>query len=169
MTDPKSFAVLPPAVRRALDAVRRRIRAYVLVEGVAIVVAVLGVIFWLGLAVDRYFEPTAASRRIAIIFAACIFVYVCYQYLLRRLIVALPDATLAVLLERRFPALKDHVLTAVDVAAQSEWAHNYHPELIARTNQDAAASVSEVNASDLFDLRPVLSALRLGSCSSVPS
>jgi hypothetical protein len=154
MSEPKSIPVLPPTVRRALDAVRFRIRAYVALEGMAVLVAVVGVMFWLGLAIDHYFEPSAAIRRIALILAACVAVYTCYRYLLRRLIVPISDTTLAVLLERRFPALKDHVITAVDVA-QPDRAHAYHHELVARTNREAAMSVSEVNTFDIFDLRPV--------------
>ena len=42
---------LPPAVRRILDAVRRQIRTYVWVEGLAILVALFGAAFWIGLLV----------------------------------------------------------------------------------------------------------------------
>src|SRR5947207_1672604 len=103
MIEPNSISDLPIAVQAALDSVRRRIRVYVLLEGMAIVVAVIGVMFWLGLALDWYFEASADTRRIAIVAAACITSYVCYRYLLRRLIVPISDTSLAILLERRFP------------------------------------------------------------------
>ena len=43
--------------------------------------------------------------------------WVAYRFLLRRVFVRLTDASFAVLLERRFPELGDHMLTAVDMAA----------------------------------------------------
>src|SRR4051812_38742876 len=124
MSEPKSSPLLPPTVRQALDAVRFRIRAYVALDGMAILVGVVGVIFWLGLALDHYFEPSPSTRRIALSLAACVALYTAYRYLLRRLIIPISDTTLAVLLERRFPALKDHVITAVDIA-QPGRAHAY--------------------------------------------
>src|SRR3954451_6326335 len=156
MTEPISSQMLPLAVRESLDAVRRRIRAYVLLQGIAIVIATVGVIFWVGLAIDWYFEPSGEIRRVGIIAAVCIAVFTAYRYLLRRLVVPISDTTLALLLERRFSTLKDHLITSVDVASQTNRSLTFHPELVARTNQAAAASVSEVETSQLFNLRPLL-------------
>jgi hypothetical protein len=156
MTEPISSQMLPLAVRESLDAVRRRIRAYVLLQGIAIVIATAGVIFWVGLAIDWYFEPSGEIRRVGIIAAVCIAVFTAYRYLLRRLIVPISDTTLALLLERRFSTLKDHLITSVDVASQTNRSLTFHPELVARTNQAAAASVSEVETSELFNLHPLL-------------
>jgi hypothetical protein len=156
MPDPNNTRELPNSVRRTLDAVRRRIRAYVWVEGLAITVVALGLIFWLGLATDWLFEPSPTTRRISLIAAACIAFYVCYRYLLRRIFVPISDTTAAVLLERRFPALKDHVITAVDVASIPAHAAAYHPELVAKTNEAAGAAITTVNPRDLFNHRPLV-------------
>src|SRR5690349_21390964 len=117
MPTPANTPELPSNVRRVLGAVRRRIRAYVWLEGIAITIVALGLLFWIGLATDWLFEPSPAIRRIVLIAAGCIAFYVCYRYLLRRIFVPISDKTAAVLLERRFPALQDHVITAVDVAS----------------------------------------------------
>ena len=106
MPTPTTTTELPPSVRRTLDAVRRRIRAYVWVQGLAITIISLGLMFWLGLAADWLFEPSPTIRRIGLIAAGCIAFYVCYRYLLRRIFVPISDTTAAVLLERRFPALQ---------------------------------------------------------------
>src|SRR6476659_6779570 len=156
MPDTTTTTGLPASVRRTLDAVRRRIRAYVWVQGVAITIIALGLIFWLGLAADWLFEPSPTIRRIGLIAAACIAFYVCYRYLLRRIFVPISDTTAAVLLERRFPALKDHVITAVDVASIPAHAAAYHPDLIAQTNEAAGAAISTVNPKDLFNHRPLV-------------
>jgi hypothetical protein len=139
-----------------LDAVRRRIRAYVWVQGLAITIIALGLIFWLGLAADWLFEPSPTIRRIGLIAAGCIACYVCYRYLLRRIFVPISDTTAAVLLERRFPALKDHVITAVDVASIPAHAAAYHPDLIAQTNEAADTAITKVNPRDLFNRRPLV-------------
>ncbi len=161
MPQPANTTALPLAVRRALDAVRRRIRAYVCLEGVAIVIAALGFAFWLGLAVDWYFEPAPTTRRIGLIVVAAAALYVCYRYLLRRLFVRISDTSAAVLLERRFPALQDHVMTAVDVASLPDHVAKYHPDLIAQTNQAADAAIATVDPRDVFDRRPLVRALSI--------
>src|SRR5262245_65846341 len=109
MPDRPTTLDLPLGVRQMLDAVRRRIRAYVWVQGLAAIIIAIGLAFWLGLAVDWLFEPSPTARRVGLIAAGCVVLYVCYRYLLRRAFVAIPDTTAAVLLERRFPALKDHL------------------------------------------------------------
>ncbi|HVT29952.1 MAG TPA: hypothetical protein VHE81_18185 [Lacipirellulaceae bacterium] len=150
---------LPFAVRRALDAVRRRIRAYVWIEGLAIVVATLGVAFWLGLAIDWTFEPSPAVRRIGLIAIAGVLLYVCYRYLLRRLFTPITDTSAAVLLERRFPALNDHLITAVDVASSPERTAIFHAELVAQTNEAASAGIANVDLGEVFNRRPLIRSL----------
>ncbi len=159
MPDPTTTPGLPTSVRRTLDAVRRRIRAYVWVQGVAITIIAVGLIFWLGLAADWLFEPSPTIRRIGLIVSGGLAGYVCYRYLLRRIFVPVSDTTAAVLLERRFPALKDHVITAVDVASIPAHAAAYHPDLIAKTNEEAGAAIAAVNPKDLFNRRPLFRAI----------
>lgn len=159
MPEPRNISELPPSIRRMLDAVRRRIRAYVWVQGLAILVVTLGLIFWLGLAADWLFEPSPNIRRAGIAAAVCIAIYVCYRYLLRRAFVPISDSTAAVLLERRFPALKDHVITAVDVASIPVGAANYHPDLITKTNEAADTAIAKINPRDLFNRRPLVRSL----------
>ncbi len=150
---------LPHAVRRTLDVVRRRIRVYVWLEGVAILIATLGLAFWLGLAVDWLFEPSPAVRRMGLIAVAIIGLYVCYRYLLRRVFVPISDATAAVLLERRFPALQDHVITAVDVASVPDRAVLYNPALISQTKRAADAAIASVEPGELFNRGPLVRSL----------
>jgi hypothetical protein len=159
MPDRTTNLELPTAVRGALDAVRRRIRTYVWIDGVAKVIIALGFAFWVGLALDWVFEPSADVRRIAIVAVALFTLYVSYRYLLRRAFVPISDTSAAILLERRFPGLKDHVITAVDVASGSDRAATYHPGLLLQTNQAANSAVAAVNPSDIFNRRPLLQSI----------
>ncbi|MCI0332583.1 MAG: AtpZ/AtpI family protein [Planctomycetes bacterium] len=150
---------LPPAVRRVLDAVRRRIRAYVWLQGIALVALVLGVAFWIGYFLDRFFEPSPTVRQVGMFLIAIVTLYVAYRYVLRRAMVCISDASAAALLERRFPTLNEHVLTAVDVASRPDRAASFHPQLVHETQQSAAQAVASVRAEELFNRGPLLRAV----------
>jgi hypothetical protein len=154
---------LPPAVQRILGTVRRRIRAYVWLEGMALLVVVAGVAFWLGLAIDWYFEPSPALRQLGWIAFGLAGLYVAYRYLVRRVAIPISDASAAALLERRFPALSEHVLTAVDVASSPQRAALYHPDFVHQTQQSAAHAVAAVDASQVFNRRPLVRAIGIAA------
>jgi hypothetical protein len=145
---------LPPALRRVLDALRRRIRIYVWIEGLALIAVLLGVAFWVGLAADWTFEPSRDGRKLSLIALAIAVLFVAYRYLLRRIFVPISDSSLAVLLERRFPSLGDHVLTAVDSAAPEHPAE-YNAELMSQTHSQAVRALAGIQPDRVFDRRPV--------------
>jgi hypothetical protein len=149
---------LPLAVRRVLDAVRRRIRAYVWLEGLAILIVMLGIAFWLGLAADWSFEPSPAVRRSAIFVVGCLAAAVCYRYIIRRAFVPISDSSAAILLERSFPHLRDHVTTAVDISAPGRLTTS-HADLVQQTQAAADEAVSNVRIGQLFNRRPLGRAL----------
>jgi hypothetical protein len=149
---------LPPAIRRILDVLRRRIRTYVWIQALAIILALFGLAFWVGLAADWTFEPSSDVRRIALFVLGAALLFVTYRYLLRRIFVPISDASLAVLLERRFPNLGDHVLTSVDVAAPEHLAE-YNPELMSRTHGEAVRAIASVDAGKVFNRRPLTRAV----------
>ena len=152
---------LPHAIRSALAAVRRRIRAYVWVESLATLVAVLGLAFWLGMLGDWAFEPTPETRKLALAAVGIITLFVAYRYLLRRAFVPISDSAAAMLLERRFPQLSEHLVTTVDVANSPERAAAFHPQFIAETTRAADAAVANLAIGDLFNRKPLLRALAL--------
>jgi hypothetical protein len=139
--------------------VRQRIRAYVWLQGIALVVLVVGVAFWIGLALDRTFEPPPGVRKIGLVLLGAATSYVAWRYIVRRVVVSISDASAAALLERRFPALKEHVLTAVDVASRPDRAAAFHPQLVRETQQSAAQVVAGVRPEELFNRGPLLRAV----------
>ncbi len=141
---------VPPIVQRKLAQVRRGVRAYVWIEGLAAIVTTLALAFWLGLLLDWLFEPSPAVRLAAVGAVVALVFWIAYRTLFRRAFVRLPDASLAALLERRFHQFKDHLLTAVDLAQGDDGQATYHPELVARTCAAAAAAAKNVNAGQLF-------------------
>jgi len=138
-----------------LDAVRGRIRAYVALQGAALVVVVLGIAFWVGLAIDRSLEPSPVVRKAGLLLLAVAALYVAWRYILRRVMVPISDASAAALLERRFPALDEHLLTAVDVASRPDRASTFHPRLVRETRQSAVEAVANVRPEELFNRGPL--------------
>ena len=146
---------VPPAIERKLAQVRRGIRATSGWEGLSAIAIAVGAAFWIGLWLDWMFEPAPAVRLAAMIGTAGLGLWVAYRYLLRRAFVRLPDASLAVLLERHFTQLKDDLLTAVDLAAGEGATAVYHPELLTRTRVSAAAATANLNPGELFHRGPL--------------
>ena len=147
---------LPPAIRRVLDAVRRRIRAYVWIEGLAIIVVAgrPGVLARAGGRLD------CSSRRSTCAASHCscsapASLYVAYRYLLRRDLRADFRLQPAVLLERRFPNLRDHVLTAVDVAAPRNLRPDVSSGAMFATHGRRLRAIAGIDAGAGLQSRPI--------------
>src|SRR5882724_4496545 len=108
---------LPVVVQEKLREVRSGIRRYVWLEGAAAIAIALAGAFWIGLLLDWLLEPPPSVRIAGMAIAAAGVLWVAYRYLLRRVFVRLSDSSIALLMERRFPELGEHMLTAVDMAA----------------------------------------------------
>src|SRR5882757_6771713 len=108
---------LPIDVQQKLHEVRRGIRKYVWLEALAAIAIGLAVAFWVGLLLDWLFEPAPSVRLAGMVLAAAGVLWIAYRFLLRRAFVQLNDASLAMVMERRFPELGEHMLTAVAMAA----------------------------------------------------
>ncbi len=131
MTAPAS-PLIGPTLGDILRRLRRRIRAQVLLYGIASLVLLAGAIFWLSLAIDWAFEPSRGVRIGMIVASAAVGVAVIYGLILRRLFVQLSDANLALLLERKFPAFKDGLITAVQLSSRRS-SGIWHQQMLAET------------------------------------
>ncbi len=104
---------LPRELNSVLGRLRRLIRLYVWVEGLAATVAVTGTLFWLGLAVDWLLEPSPRVRMVLAVAAVATLSAVAYRWLFSRAVRRLGDSNMALLLERRYPQLNDSLLTSL--------------------------------------------------------
>ena len=152
---------VPPAIEQKLGQVRRGIRTYVWLEGLAAIVITLAVAFWSGMLLDWLFEPSPKVRLAAMVGVGLLGLWVAYRQLLRRAFVRLSDSSLAVLMERHFRQLNDHLLTAVDLAMGDDNSAVYHPAMVERTRTAAASAVAQVNPSELFRRGPLAGKLVL--------
>src|SRR6187397_2449652 len=95
---PTSLPVAEP-IQKLLAGLRRKIRAYVWLQGVALAIAWLAASFWITLALDWMIEPPPAFRALLLVAVAAVLLWLVYRFILVRAFVPLRDTSMAVLLE----------------------------------------------------------------------
>src|SRR3990172_8751336 len=166
-TNPQQLE-LAPAIRSKLTALRRRIRRYVWLEGLAASVAWLGIAFWASLAVDWFFEPPRAVRVLVLGIAGLGLVWVLFRRIFRRAFVRLSNRNMAMLLERHFSQFDESLLTAVELtdpgrgtAQQADHPSSFilHPSsftaMLAHTCRQAAVPIGDVRLRKVFNPVPL--------------
>jgi hypothetical protein len=144
-----------------LGQLRSRIRRYVLLEGTALVLVVLGCAFWISLAVDYWFEPAVGIRRALLLIGLTAVVAAAAWYLLLRLMRHFRTRALALVLERRFPELNDRLITAVELAESTRRPSGLTAAMLERTAREAADLVRRLELREVFNVRPLARALGL--------
>jgi hypothetical protein len=146
----------PRAISRKVAQMRLAVRLYVLLEGLAALVIVAGLAFWLGLAVDWKFEPSPAWRIVMWIAMAAAASVVAWLYILRRVFSVLRSDSLALLVERKHPQLGESFVTTVQAAGAggAAPAQRHMLDASARRAEEALPGVS---LSRVFDYRPLAS------------
>jgi hypothetical protein len=146
---------IAPAVRNLLDALRGRIRRYVWLQGVAVSVAWLALGFWGSLLLDWSFEPPAAIRVAILALILVGFLAIWYRLVFRRVFARLSDASMAMLLERRFPQFNESLLTAVELSGRPLDAQECSPVMLRRTCREAETPVAGVRLAWIFNPSPL--------------
>ncbi len=154
-----------PAVLHPLDRLRGTIRRYVALEGLAILGLYVALWFWIGLLLDfGLFKATGfdwvqeAPRGVRITLLVILsvgLVAVLAVKVVRRLLVEFRPDALALVLERRFPAmLGDRLITAVELADLDRAAEQgYSRAMVEQTIRDAAERVGQVPVHEAFNWR----------------
>lgn len=151
-------------LEQTLRAVRRRIRIYVAVEGLAWVVAIGCLAFWIALGADWLFEPASRVRLAFVVACGAVVVVTFYRSFLRRAFAHIADRNVAMLLERRFRALDDSLLTALDdprralkkrdKAAAEAAGSSPNRAMLDATGRQARATLADAHLGELFDPAP---------------
>lgn len=158
---------LPPgSIPGVLSGLRRQIRWYVTLEGIAWVLVVVAAIFWVTLGLNwGYFKLSRLELpkwfRAALGVGAVLLVVAVFSVLLvRRLIKSMRAKALALVLERRFPELDDRLITAVEAhTAKSSTDTALTRVMLARTVSDVDAQASKLPVRDVFRGAPLWRAL----------
>src|SRR5262245_24923234 len=152
-----------PDVFFVLGELRSRIRRYVALEGLGIVLAVVGLAFWLSLATDYWLELSVGVRKFFLVLAAGITAAAVVRYLLLRLIRVFRSRALALVLERRFPELNDRLITAVELANSGKAESPLTAAMLRQTADEAAELSHRLQLREVFEIGPLFkSALAAG-------
>jgi hypothetical protein len=159
----RNLAEAHQRVRSPLERLRRFIRAYVSLEGAAVVGLYLTLWFWIGMVLDygvfRLFhfdwvQETAWGVRcgVLVVLLSGLLAAVALT-VLTRLFREFRDASLALVLERRYPQiLGDRLITAVELADPRKAADiGYSPAMVQETIHEAAQRVERLKIKEVFD------------------
>lgn len=150
---------LAPNIRSKLAGLRRRIRLYVWVEGLALAVIWLGATFWLMLGLDYLIahltgtELPAWTRAWILVRVGMVLAFILVYWVFARAFVRLPDHSMAVLLERYFRDFGDSLVTAVEMSEEPEHARSFNTQMLAAANERAQADIDRVRLGEVFNTR----------------
>ena len=149
-----------------LDRLRGRIRKYVLLEGLALSLAVLAGLFWLSLGLDHawfavsrlelpvWFRATFNVAGIGLI------AFLLVSWVGLRLFRSFRTKALALVLERRFPELDDRLVTAVELAnSVSERDSELSRAMLRKTVDDAVRAAQTLDLDRVFNPKPLQRAM----------
>jgi len=159
---------LPAEAVTILGQLRSRIRSYVFWEGLALVVVVLGLLFWASFAFDwvyfqlshlelpRWFRATVLIVGIGLVTAGA------FSWIALRVFRGFRTKALALVLERRFPQLDDRLVTAVEAAeGLVEVESPVTAAMLQRTLTDVTRTIKQLDLGSVFDSQPLRRALMI--------
>ncbi len=162
MTTEPTTSALNPEIDAMLARLRGRIRRYVLIEGIALVVVVLGLLFWFSLGIDwLYFAASTLElpvwfRKTYMLLALCLFTAGVAGWVLLRVFRSARARALALVLERRFPELNDRLITAVEVAeSKTGRESDLTLSMIHRTIDDVVEATRHLELDAVFNRAPL--------------
>lgn len=154
---------LHPGLKSLLHKLKLKIQLYLLFHGLALVLVTLCVGFfatltfdWLYFLVNRLELPIVVRGLLLFGIIGAIAWVFAFQ-VMNRLIKDKGDRSLALILERRFPALDDRLITAVEMSGASS-AHStaLTEAMLDETIAGVAGSTDQLKLSDVFDWKPLI-------------
>lgn len=156
-----SLKQISPSINRLIGNLKRRIRRYVLLEGLACFLIWAVLLFWLSLAIDYlpvkfgYSELSKPFRVILLILSGLITGYVVVRMIGQRIFVRMKDSSMALLIEQKYPEFQDSLLTTVNRSAADRVDVHADEAMLERTRQEAEALVPNVDLSTVLNYRPL--------------
>ncbi|MCG6156297.1 hypothetical protein [Rubinisphaera margarita] len=155
--------LLPIQIDQILSRLRSSIRRYVFIRGLALVLATLAVLFWLTLSFDTlWFSATRLEiprpvRLLIVIASLALVIGIAYQALIWQMLIKLKRRALAMLLERRFPELRDRLITVVEMSESNDARKPsaLTQSMMQRTVADASRLVNSLEIDSVFNFRPL--------------
>ena len=136
----------PPIISRQINRLKRSLRFYTALDGIAALLLTVILLFVIDIALDRFFEfPLFLRLFLLPVLAGTIF-YVLWQKLLRRCFAPVRQDQLASALEHFVPKLNESLITAVESNTDEE----VDPELMRQTIEKAVAALRGVSVRRFF-------------------
>ena len=152
LTSPSLPAAAPAAPLRVLLAgLRRQTRRWIWIESLGRIGLAAALIFWTTLALDWSIEPPAWVRIAMLAVGLCCLTWIVTTTLVGRLLAPLPDAALALVIERTHPGCADSLSTAIELADRPR--AGVDPDLVQRTTADAVAMLGQIEPAAIFRRR----------------
>lgn len=154
-------STIPQEITDLLNRLRGKIRRYILLEGTARLLAVIGVIFWASFLVDwAYFQLSHLElpvwfRASFVLISLTVILALAASFLLFRLMKKMRRKALALVLERRFPELNDRLATAIELHDTEESQNALTRAMLDRTVKEVAQGSQQLPLEDVFDKRPL--------------
>ncbi len=146
-----SLADCRRAVEDRLARVRRRLRAQLLVEGIAWGLGAAVFLTGLSLAIDRMLRPELTIRLALVVFGAIVLAVVVISRLRAPVMLRLDDLDLAELLERRQPGIGQRLTTVLQLPTLHEQDPSASPAMIQAAVQEDFAVLKSVDLQSSFN------------------
>ena len=156
-------------IQTRLAKLRWLIRSYVACRGLAIVLATAVVVFWASFLLDWVFEPPRPARVALLAIGGAVILLVFLRRIVVPLLVPLSDASMALLLERRFSALGDRLVTAVELSNSGAETGRWSAAMLANTSDEASRLAKDVRLLQVLRRQPLVIALVLALVALISS
>ncbi len=151
-----------------LGRLRARVRRYVAVQGGAKFIAMVALLIWASVIVDWLFEPGRPLRAFLLLLLGVSTGYCLIRFLVGRLRVPIALSSIALLLERRFPELRDGLITAIAPADEDLAQQNpYHWGMLSATRRTAAQRIRQLDLDEVFNGQPLVRSVLLSAALAV--
>lgn len=140
-------------VARTLARLRDRIRRFIWLDTTVTVVLWSAIAFWISCALDWLIEPPVAVRALALAAFIAFAAVLKYRHFFRRIWRPLSDQQLALVLERRFGAFQESLITSVELDDVAAGDDTYGAQMLQSTRQQAARVLPSVELDRVLDYR----------------
>lgn len=158
MNDPETAQT----IQSTFALLKSKIRQYILLEGVALVIACAGGLFWLTFGLDvlwfevNRFELPREARQVLVFGSLIALVLVILRSILQRLLIPFRDRSVAMLMEQKFPTLSDRLITTVEQLESREAATTPLTKVMLRqTALEAYDMLKNLDLRTVFDQAPL--------------
>ena len=149
-------------IKSTFALLRSKIRQYILLEGIALLIGCIGGLFWLTFGLDylwfelNRFELPKEVRQILVFGSLIAIAIVALRAIGQRMLIPFRDRSVAMLMEQKFPTLSDRLITTVE---QLESRETNTPPLttmmLRQTASEAYEMLKNLDIRSVFDQAPL--------------